>query len=94
MTVRIIERCLPENLAFKWDETLTKDEYPTFEKIIDFINNTVARLATRSSSDRQSKKRSAENAQLSNKRRKFDENTKHHTFLTKGASVCDICKDG
>ena len=94
MTVRTIERCLPESLAFKWDEMLTKDDYPTFEKIIDFINNTVARLATQTSSDRQSKKRLAENAQQSNKRRKFDENSKHRTFFTKGASVCDVCKDG
>lgn len=88
MLAQIVDSKLPRKIADKWDETVSADEVPQFDKLCDFITSTAVRLAKHKRPYSEFDKRD-HNKNHPSKRARHD-NQKHVFVLQTNA--CSCCK--
>uniref|UniRef100_A0ABD2W5L0 DUF1758 domain-containing protein n=1 Tax=Trichogramma kaykai TaxID=54128 RepID=A0ABD2W5L0_9HYME len=97
MIVRTIEKKLPIDVRMKWEETLSFDEFPTFEQLCKFISEYVFRINSLNTNSVQrnasfnNKRRNEHPHNNSSKTRKIDSVAK--TFVTSFQNNCAYCKN-
>jgi len=86
--VNLLESKLPKNTADKWEETLTRDEFPMIDDLYEFIYKTAVRVSKRARAD--TNKRDDDRNAPSAKRGRMS----NKIFLLNVAKSCVVCKNG
>ena len=90
MIVRILESKLHKNTREKWEENLTRDEYPTLTSMYQFLDRYADVVSMRENNNK--KRENAEQDSSSNKRHKISHRDGgHRAFATIGGKNCVAC---
>lgn len=96
LLVKVIEMRLPHNILSKWDETLIRDKYPTFDDIVEFVYKIATHLSMRNeftvSSEESGTKRRISNAN-NNFAKRMKTSHKESSFLLNTKFKCICCSE-
>ena len=86
---------MPSSISYDWEKTLSKDELPKFETLIEFIYSAASRFSSRLNTDIPK-----DTSSYPNKRMKFNNHDQRskgkgtgETFLTSTSEVCTLCSE-
>lgn len=91
MVVTIIEEKLHKITLEKWEDTLKRGEFPTFESLTEFLYKTAARMSKRKGAHLNVK--DDYESSSSSKKRKIELKSNGQTFLTTANSKCPLCSE-
>ncbi|XP_067208518.1 uncharacterized protein [Linepithema humile] len=84
--VNLLESKLPRNTAEKWEESLSRDEFPKVDELYEYLYKTAVRVSKRSRTET-FKREDNKESPLAKRRR-----TSNKTFIVNAANNCVVCK--